>query len=94
MNNDKDISGCKIAAVNDEFGSDPTYWENGFVYVYDDSSLEEEVLYMSELDNEAEDNFKPDCLKYSISLRELVLAAKKAGILDKLAKKTRFTPLG
>jgi|688.fasta_scaffold624396_2 hypothetical protein len=88
--NNKDISGCKIVAVNDESGYDPTCWDNGFVYIYDDSSLEEEVIYMSELDDKDATGFKPEALLYAVSLRELVLEAKKAGILDKLTKRTRM----
>lgn len=85
MNNDKSISGCRIVAVNDESGSDPTYWDGGFVYVIDDPKIDVEV--MGEVDEE--DSEHVEKLMYAVSLRELVLAAKEAGILDKLAKRTR-----
>jgi hypothetical protein len=49
---------------------------------------------MKDLDDKDSKDFEPEALLYAVSLRELVLAAKEAGILDKLPKKTRFTPLG
>lgn len=85
MNSAK-IDECCITSVNDESGSDPTYFQDGFVYVYHPIHG---ITNMKDLDDKDSKDFEPEALLYAVSLRELVLAAKEAGILDKLAKRTR-----
>lgn len=91
------ITGYDVFAVNDESGNDPTFWENGFVYVVKHDSP---FLHISDLDNtqdiefmsegeEEPHNAKEDLL-YAVSLKDLVNEAISSGLLQKLAKKTRL----
>jgi len=93
------ITGYDVFAVNDESGNDPTFWENGFVYVVKHGS---EFNTISELDDcidlvhndiceceEEHEDTHPDLI-YAVSLKDLVNEAISSGLLQKLAKKTRF----
>lgn len=93
------ITGYDVLAVNDESGYEPTFWENGFVYVVKHGS---EFKSISELDDcidlahndiceckEEHEDTHPDLI-YAVSLKDLVDAAISSGLLQKLAKKTRL----
>lgn len=89
--NTKDISECAILSVNDESG-DATFFSGGFVYVVDESKpVEGNVYNVSELDDISDDDHAPEALVYAVSLEDLVKAAHESGLLDKLARKTRFS---
>lgn len=89
--NTKDISECAIISVNDESG-DATFFSGGFVYVFDETKIKENGLYcVSEIDDISNEYHSPEALVYAVSLEALVKAAHECGLLDKLARKTRFS---
>ncbi len=87
MNNEKHLS---VFAVNDESG-DATFWNDGFVYVVDESKLGPNgFIIVPEVDDKCEKHYNPEALIHAVSLKDLVQAAIDSGLMDTLQRKTRF----